>query len=117
MKILLVEDTQLPAMMASTLLKNAGHVVELASTGEAAIQLAGASPYDVIFMDIGLPDMEGFDAAQKIVEVAPGAKVIGLTAHSIDGDYRKKALWSGFTDIIAKPLSKDYVDNLASKLG
>ncbi len=116
MKILLVEDTQLPAMMASKMLKEAGHMVDLVNTGADAIAKAGAQPYEIIFMDIGLPDMEGFDAAKKILEVVPNAKIIGLTAHSIDGDYRKKALWNGFTDIIAKPLSKDYVEKLQALL-
>ena len=114
MKILLVEDTPLSALVASTLLKEAGHSVDIAENGQMAISLVNTNSYDLIFMDIGLPDMTGFQVAKLIHGNYPDFKIIGLTAHGIDEYYREESIKFNFLDIISKPLSKEYVEQLES---
>lgn len=116
MKILIVEDTELAAMIAGSLLKSAGHDVDIANTGEKGVAMAAQNKYQLVFMDIGLPGIDGFTAANQIYTADPSIKIIGLTAHAIDDDYNQRAHQAHFVDMISKPLTKNYIENLPAVL-
>ena len=63
LSILLVEDVELNVVVAKSILEKQGHYVDVAMNGEQAIQLFEKNTYDIVFLDIKLPDMSGFDIA------------------------------------------------------
>ena len=106
--ILLVEDDLLAQKITTSLLENDGqNHVDLAKTGEEAMSAAQSKQYDIIFMDLGLPDASGYEVAKKIrglgIKEIP---IIALTAHnaSFAGKSAKEA---GMNDLITKPLTAD----------
>ena len=109
-KILLVEDIELAQIIARHMLKSLHCDVDVASTGMEAIQKARDNQYDYILMDLGLPDMDGFTAAEKIHEFSH-VPIIALTAH-VEAQYKEKALASGMQDFLTKPLDEKAVREL-----
>lgn len=110
LNILLVEDNPVNQKLAMYMLKKEGHKVTLAEDGEEAVDLYKKDPagFDLIFMDIQMPKMNGFEATQKIREISPGIPIIAMTAQSMKGD-REKCLEAGMDDYIAKPIKKSLV--------
>ena len=72
----------------------------------ALVQQVGAKAYDAIFMDIQMPEMNGYEATQRIRALAPDLPVIGQTAHAF-GEDRDKCLAAGMVEHIAKPIDAD----------
>jgi CheY-like chemotaxis protein len=103
--ILLVEDTPANLALASKLLGAAGHQVLVASTGAEGVTTAQERRPDLVLMDLGLPDMDGWQALAQIRAEAGGSdlKVIAFTAHAMVGD-RERALQSGFDGYLSKPI-------------
>ena len=101
--ILLVEDTPANLALASKLLTAAGHQVLGASTGAEGIVAALEERPDLVLMDLGLPDMDGWQALEQIRAVHADLKVIAFTAHAMVGD-RERALGSGFDGYLSKPI-------------
>ena len=110
-EILLVEDYPTNQMVAMQHLKAAGYNVDLAENGKKAIELLRRKDYDLILMDIQMPEMSGFDATDYIRKLEkenntwPGIVIIAMTAHAVSG-YREICLARGFDDYITKPLIK-----------
>tara|TARA_B100000989_G_C19533010_1_gene471357 strand:- start:3164 stop:5197 length:2034 start_codon:yes stop_codon:yes gene_type:complete len=104
-KLLLVEDNPTAAKAACMLLQSFGFDVDHAATGGSAIDLALAHDYELIFMDIGLPDMTGFVASETIRQTKQAIPIIALTGHAkLDNVESKNA---GLTDLVLKPLTLD----------
>jgi CheY-like chemotaxis protein len=106
--ILLVEDNQMAQMLLKLKLEQVGCTVTTAKDGMTGVKLANENVYDLIFMDIGLPDMSGIDATKAIRKSSgPNAKVpiIALTAHS-EEDFKDQALAEGMDDFLMKPLNE-----------
>jgi two-component system, cell cycle response regulator DivK len=104
--VLLVEDNYDNYEMVRFLLERADYTVVGAHTGREAVTAAKDHKPDVILMDLSLPELDGWEAAQEIKkdpEIA-GIPLIALTAHTLPGD-RKKALESGFDNYISKPIN------------
>ena len=104
--ILLVEDDEDSYDMLTGRLEHKGYSVDLATTGEDALEMAGETPYDLILMDIRLPDFDGYEATDRIRARADnGAEVpvIAITAYALEED-REKALEAGCDDYHAKPV-------------
>lgn len=109
-KILLVEDTPENQLLAERILKKAGHAVDIAQNGKIAVEAVRKHRYDLILMDVQMPEMDGFEATRYIrawekehsVERVP---IIALTAHALS-KYREKCLQSDMDDYITKPLKK-----------
>ena len=103
--ILLVEDNKLAAMLASVILKDLGCLVDLAETGKKALEMVIQQKYDLIFMDLGLPQADGIATTESIKQIT-GMKdipIIALTAHQKE-ELKERCLKVGMTDFLVKPL-------------
>ena len=107
-RILVAEDNQINQQVAVNMLKKAGYVnVDVAGNGRIAADAADKSDYDIIFMDIQMPEMDGFEATRIIREKEMDKKhniIVAMTAHAMEGD-RRKCLGAGMDDYISKPIS------------
>jgi two-component system cell cycle response regulator DivK len=107
-KILLVEDNELNRDMLSRRLGRKGYEVEVAVDGRKGLERALAGGFDLILMDMSLPEMDGWEATKQIRADPRGATVpiIALTAHAMPGD-REKTLAAGCDDYDSKPVEFD----------
>jgi len=105
-KVLLVEDNYDNYEMVRFLLERADYTVVGAHTGREAVTAAHEHKPDVILMDLSLPELDGWEAAQEIKKDPDIANIplIALTAHTLPGD-RKKAMEAGFDNYISKPIN------------
>jgi CheY-like chemotaxis protein len=103
--ILVVEDTPANRVLATKILRAAGHDVLTAETAESGIALARERRPDLVLMDLGLPDVDGWEAISQIRAdpSASGLRVIAFTAHAMVGD-RERALAGGFDGYLSKPI-------------
>jgi two-component system, sensor histidine kinase and response regulator len=110
LKILLVEDNRLNQMVACGLLEKRGHQVEVADNGRQALEKLADNGFDLVLMDIQMPEMDGIEATRRIRAGAPGidplVPVIALTAHAMPGD-RQRYLKAGMDAYIPKPIEKE----------
>lgn len=104
-KILLVEDNEMNRDMLSRRLQRKGFEVALAVDGLQGVAMATAGGYDLILMDMSLPELDGWEATRRVREAETGHRVpiIALTAHAMSGD-REKAMAAGCDDYDTKPV-------------
>ncbi len=125
LKILLVEDNPMNLKVTEKLLSIMGHTVSIAVNGQEAVKIftRGALSFDLIFMDIQMPVMDGITASGEIRTIArergiPLPPIIALTAHAMAGD-RERLLHTGLDDYIAKPLTRagltEVIERVAKK--
>ncbi|RZJ07604.1 MAG: response regulator [Rubrivivax sp.] len=105
MRLLVVEDNGFNQQVAQELLEDEGAVVMLAGGGIEGAHLATVTepPFDAILMDLQMPDIDGFEATQRILKRRPDSLVIAMTANAMDAD-RQACLAAGMRDHIAKPV-------------
>ncbi len=115
--VLLVEDNLDNRDMMQFLLERAGYVVSTADTGVEALAIAHREKPDIILMDLSMPEMDGWTAAQEIRKDPLLAKVplIAVTAHTLPGD-RRRALESGFDSYISKPINVRMFDSMVAEV-
>ncbi|MEN4099714.1 MAG: response regulator, partial [Anaerolineaceae bacterium] len=104
--ILLAEDNEINQKMAKALLNRQGYQVDLVSNGFEAVKATRCTRYDLIFMDVQMPEMDGLEAAQQIRLLEGDQRhtpIIAMTAYAMPGD-RQKCLDAGMDDYISKPL-------------
>jgi two-component system, sensor histidine kinase and response regulator len=104
MHILLAEDNPVNQQVAATMLRKRGHEVDIVGDGVAAVAAARATAYDVVLMDIQMPEMDGF-AATEAIRAMPeraGLPIIALTAHALSGE-RDRCMSHGMTGYLTKP--------------
>ncbi|GAB3011916.1 aerobic respiration two-component sensor histidine kinase ArcB [Bowmanella dokdonensis] len=116
LKILLVEDIELNVMVAKALLEKLGQTVEVAMTGRQALEMARNNHYDLVLLDIQLPDMNGFEVASQMheEELVTGTPIVALTANVIKT--RQEYLDQGMDDVISKPIKKSRVVEVFNQL-
>ena len=104
-KILLVEDNEMNRDMLSRRLERKGFEVSVAVDGRQGVELALAEPFDLVLMDMSLPELDGWEATRRIKADPRGGTVpiIALTAHAMSGD-RDKAIEAGCDDYDTKPI-------------
>lgn len=105
--ILLAEDNDLNAEIAMTLLSDYGLIVDHVSDGIACVKQVKEKEYDVVLMDIQMPNMDGYQATQKIREFSD-IPIVAMTANAFEED-KQKALSIGMNGHIAKPIDMDKV--------
>ncbi|MDM8557994.1 ATP-binding protein [Candidatus Parabeggiatoa sp. HSG14] len=105
-QILLVEDNVINQQVAREIMITEGLVVNLANHGKEAIAMLAKTNFDVVFMDIQMPEMDGYDATQFIRKNPQHEKlpIIAMTAHAMKGD-QEKCLAAGMNDYISKPIN------------
>lgn len=104
-RILLVEDNEQNRYLATFLLEQAGFTLVHASDGREAIEAARREPPDLVLMDIQMPEMDGYEAAQRLMEIDGCEKVpiVAVTSYAMAGD-RARAMKIGFAGYIEKPI-------------
>ena len=109
LRILLAEDGLANQRLAQALLQKWGHSVTIADNGRKAVEFWGRDPYDLILMDVQMPEMDGFQATQKIRELeqqnGSHIPIVAMTARAMKGD-REKCLAAGMDGYVAKPVRK-----------
>ncbi|MEM8502070.1 MAG: response regulator [Cyanobacteria bacterium P01_D01_bin.1] len=107
MRILLAEDIPLNQKVALQMLSTCGYKADVAHNGKEAIAALHKRPYDLVLMDVQMPEMDGLEATQKI-RTNPVIKqpyIVAMTAHSMQGD-REKCLANGMDGYLSKPIRK-----------
>jgi signal transduction histidine kinase/CheY-like chemotaxis protein/HPt (histidine-containing phosphotransfer) domain-containing protein len=109
-RILLVEDNEINRQVASELLEGAGLSVSMASDGREGVQAASKEEFDLVLMDIQMPEMDGFEAARQIrasgKDAAMRVPIIAMTANAMAGD-RERSIEAGMNDHVTKPINPD----------
>jgi CheY-like chemotaxis protein len=106
LRILLAEDYVVNQKLALRLLAQMGYRADVAANGLEAIQALERQPYDVVLMDVQMPEMDGLEATRQIRARWPAAeqpRIIAMTANAVQGD-REICLEAGMDDYVSKPI-------------
>ncbi|MEP7016284.1 MAG: response regulator, partial [Verrucomicrobiota bacterium] len=110
LQILVVEDNAINRAVASGMLEKEGHTLTHAANGLEAIAAVTTKCFDLILMDVQMPEMDGFQATARIRELEKmtgrHTPIIAMTAHAMVGD-RERCIAAGMDDYISKPLGKE----------
>jgi CheY-like chemotaxis protein len=104
MRILLVEDHPVNQRVAVALLQKLGHTADVVADGASAITAVTAKAYDVVFLDLRLPDGSGLDLVHHLRASRAGLRVVAMTANAMPED-RAACAAAGMDDFLAKPFS------------
>ncbi len=113
-KILVVDDHPVNLNLLKIMLEKAGHTVSTAENGQEAIDAASKNKFDIIFMDIQMPVLNGYEASQILRQSGYTRPIIACTAGSQE-DERKLCLSMGMNDIITKPFNKNQLLEMVKK--
>ncbi len=117
LRVLVVEDNQINQYVAKGLLENLGYRTEVAGDGYQAVELLAHSDYDVVFMDLQMPGLDGIGATAMVRQLPDGRgdlPIIAMTANAMAGD-REACLVGGMNDYIAKPINRRELRELMDK--
>jgi CheY-like chemotaxis protein len=117
-RVLLAEDNEVNRLVAVKMLQTLGCAVDVAVNGAEAVQKALAGEYDLILMDVQMPEMDGYEATRRIREAerATGEHriIIAMTAHSMESD-RRACLETGMDDYLSKPVKRERLAETLTK--
>jgi two-component system sensor histidine kinase/response regulator len=123
LNILVAEDNPVNRQLVTTLLRKRGHTVKAVENGReavASIRPAGGRGFDVVVMDVQMPEMSGFEATQAIrARENPAARrlpIVALTAHAMQGD-RARCLEAGMDGYLSKPIDVDELVETIERFG
>jgi CheY-like chemotaxis protein/HPt (histidine-containing phosphotransfer) domain-containing protein len=109
LRILLADDHTTNQKLGRMILKRLGYASDIAGNGVEVIEAIARQPYDVVLMDIEMPEMDGMEATRRIIADYPEArrpKIIAMTANAMDGD-REKFIAAGMSEYVSKPIRVD----------
>lgn len=112
-RVLVVEDNRINQLLVMKVLKKQGFDTDLAENGMEALEKLQQRDFDIIIMDLQMPVMDGYEAAQRIRGLAGAQKdipIIALSAHTFKGEY-ERCLETGINDFISKPFDKEELYN------
>ena len=117
LRILVAEDNPINQKITAKLLQRAGHSVEVANDGREALAIWREQPFDLILMDIQMPEMDGLEAT-RIIRSGNGPQpvIIAMTANVMVGD-KDECLEEGMNDYLAKPVNLDQLVSMLKKWG
>ena len=118
LRILIVDDSPDHANSLASLLVPRGHTVQIAYSSVAALEQAEVYQADVVLLDIGLPDMDGFELATRLRELLPSAMFIAVSGHAGDA-FQAKARAVGIEEYFIKPVAvvklREVLDSVAKR--
>jgi signal transduction histidine kinase/chemotaxis response regulator CheB len=113
LRVLVVEDDEFNRLVLRQMLENEGATLVIAENGLQALEClkkADSVPFDIVIMDVQMPEMDGYEATRRIHSIAPGLPVVGLTAHAM-AEERERCLAAGMVAHVTKPIAvNDLVD-------
>jgi CheY-like chemotaxis protein len=116
--VLLVEDVATNRMLTAALLRRQGHRVDVAESGTDALRMVAAHPYDVVFMDLVMPGIDGCEAARRI-RALPGLEgavaIVALTA-SDSPESHAACIAAGMNDVLAKPVRPREISDMLARI-
>jgi len=119
LRVLLVEDSPTNRLLATRLLEKWGHQVQTAENGKVAVELVSSHDFDLILMDVQMPELDGIQATRRIRESERDSQsripIIALTAHAMSGD-RDRCLNAGMDAYVTKPIRRVDLDTAIQKL-
>jgi CheY-like chemotaxis protein len=107
LSILIAEDVPVNQMVAVAILERLGYTADVVENGAQAVEATQKKPYQLILMDICMPEMDGLDATRQIRNITGSSVkpwIVAVTAHAILGD-KEKCLAAGMNDYVTKPIS------------
>jgi two-component system, sensor histidine kinase and response regulator len=114
-RILLAEDNAVNQRLVVRLLEKRGHHVVVAGNGREALEVLGKESFDLVLMDVQMPEMDGMEATTAIREKEKGSgfhqRIIALTAHAMKGD-RERCLAAGMDGYLTKPIRTPELDQI-----
>jgi PAS domain S-box-containing protein len=118
LRILIAEDNAVNQKLAIRMLEQMGYRADLASNGLEAIESIARQPYDVIFMDVQMPEMDGLEATRKIRAMGEFTqpRIVAMTANAMQGD-RELCLAAGMDDYISKPIRVNELVDALMRVG
>ena len=119
LQILLAEDNIVNQKVAIALLKKWGHVITVANNGKEALVALENQDFDVVLMDVQMPEMDGLEATRLIRHPQsairdPNIPIIAMTAHAMKGD-RERCMEAGMNDYVSKPLNVEELFKIINK--
>jgi CheY-like chemotaxis protein len=115
LRVLLVEDNAVNQKVVTRLLEKRGHWVVVTSNGREALAALEKDTYDVVLMDMQMPEMDGFEATRTIRAMEKGTalhqQIVALTAHALTTD-RERCMEAGTDDYLTKPIRPRELDEL-----
>lgn len=118
LKILIAEDNQINQIVAKKILEKEGFEVDIVDTGKKAVEAVEKKDYTFVFMDIQMPEMDGYEATRTIREREKNSgkhvPIIALTASAMEKD-REKCLNAGMDEYLAKPIEKEEMIRILKK--
>ncbi len=116
---LVVEDNDTNQRLLVLMLEHLGCVVKAVGNGQEALNVLSESNYDMVFLDVQMPEMDGFEAARRIREPASlvlnhQVPILAITAH-VSLDYQQRCYEAGMNDFIAKPIRMNDLTKAVSK--
>ncbi|KIC20710.1 hybrid sensor histidine kinase/response regulator [Leisingera sp. ANG-Vp] len=118
-RLLIAEDNDINRELLATMLRQEGHQVTAVPGGREAVQAAGEGVFDLILMDISMPQVDGIEALRRIraQKLADGTDIVALTAHAAAEDHAR-ILEAGFAEVLTKPANKaGLADVIARRAG
>jgi CheY-like chemotaxis protein len=111
LRILLAEDNAVNQKLALRLLERMGHRAEVVEDGRAAVAAVEAGTFDLVLMDVQMPEMDGLEATRQIRARWPdrALRIVGLTANAMAGD-REACLAAGMDDYVSKPIRPEELE-------
>lgn len=120
LRILIADDNPINQSVARGILEKQGHLITVCGNGAEAVELFEREPFDLILMDVQMPELDGFGATERIRRIEQGQgrrlPIVAMTAHAMSGD-RERCLAAGMDGYIAKPIERQHLLEIVDEFG